>query len=191
MKALERATSICTVCLSIIRLSCIKMAVEMDIPMIVTGLSPGQAPAATAVFKMNAAILRSMQEVVAAPLISLIGDEVRPFFLEERHFTQEEKFPYSINPLSFLSYSEKDIYEVITRFGWRQPEDTDANSSNCLLNAFANNLHQEQLGFHPYAFEIGGLVREGHMSREEGLKKLTIPPDQRIIARVKKELGIN
>ena len=28
------------------------------------------------------------------------------------------------------------------------------------------------MGYHPYAFEIAGLVRDGHMTREEGLAKL-------------------
>jgi tRNA(Ile)-lysidine synthase TilS/MesJ len=190
MKALERATSICTVCLSIIRFSCIRMAVEMEIPMVVTGLSPGQAPVVTAVFKTNAKMMKSMQEAVTGPLHKLLGDEINPFFLEEKHFCREDKFPYSLNPLSFLSYCEKDIYDVIRGLGWRSPEDTDSNSTNCLLNAFAGKVHQEQLGFHPYAFELAGLVRDGHMTREDGLKKLATPFDERVINEVKNKLGI-
>lgn len=191
MKALERATSICTTCLALIRFSCIKMAIDMEIPMVVLGLSPGQAPIVTSVFKTNAKMLRSMQETLLNPLQQALGDGIRSFFLEEKHFKQEGRFPYSINLLSFLSYSEKEIYEVIGPLGWRSPTDTDSNSTNCLLNAFANKIHQEQLGYHPYAFEISGLVRDGHMIREDGLKKLATPPDERVIEQVKKKLGID
>ncbi len=189
-KALERATSICTTCLSLIRFSCYKLAIDMDIPMVVSGLSPGQAPEATSVFKMNSRMLRSMQEAIFNPLHALLGDEIRPFFLEEKHFEREERLPYNVNPLSFLPYGEEEIYDTIAPFGWRPPQDTDPNSTNCLLNAFANKVHQERLGFHPYAFEIAGLVREGHMTREDGLAKLSTPPDERVVAQVKKKLGI-
>lgn len=189
-KALERATSICTTCLSLIRFTCIRMAIEMDIPMVITGLSPGQAPIATSVLRLNAKMLRSMQEVVAGILRSHLGDEVNVFFLEERHFSREDAMPYNVNPLSFLNYNEKEMYDVISKLGWRMPEDTDSNSTNCLLNALANTIHQEHLGYHPYAFEIAGLVRDGHMTREQGLTRLSTPPDEKIIMKVKEELGI-
>ena len=189
-KALERATSICTTCLSLIRFTCVRMAIDMDIPIVITGLSPGQAPIATSVFKLNAKMLRSMQEVVAGILRSRLGDDVNAFFLEERHFSREEAMPYSVNPLSFLTYNEKDIFEIINGLGWRSPQDTDSNSTNCLLNALANTIHQEHMGYHPYAFEIAGLIRDGHMTREDGLAKLAVPPDEQVILKVKRELGI-
>ena len=56
--------------------------------------------------------------------------------------------------------------------GWRAPEDTDTNSSNCLLNAFANQCHLERHGFHPYVWEIANMVRQGVMGREEGIEKI-------------------
>jgi len=70
------------------------------------------------------------------------------------------------------------------------PEDTDPNSTNCLMNAFANQIHQEQNGFHPYSFEIAGLVRMGVFSREEGLNRLNQPGNPVLIGRVKERLGI-
>ena len=58
------------------------------------------------------------------------------------------------------------------------------------MNAFANQTHINQFGFHPYAFELAGLVRMGVMSREEGLKRLNEPSNEAVIAEVKKKLGI-
>jgi hypothetical protein len=62
--------------------------------------------------------------------------------------------------------------EDIQKFGWIAPRDTDSNSSNCLLNAFANDLHLKRYQFHPYVWEIANMVREGVMTREEGYKKI-------------------
>jgi hypothetical protein len=74
---------------------------------------------------------------------------------------------------------------------WNLPTDTDANSTNCLLNAYANLVHKERLGFHPYALEISCLVMEGCISREDALAKLSIPPYEKVISYIKNKLGIN
>jgi len=114
-----------------------------------------------------------------------------PFLLRERHFDLFSGNTYNICPLAFLVYNERKILNEIRALGWEPPEDTDANSTNCLLNAFANKVHQERFGFHPYAFEIAGLVREGHMTREAGLKRLSTPPDSSIVESVARKLGVS
>lgn len=189
-KALERATSVCITCLSVIRFLCFKTAIEKSIPFVVFGLSPGQAPMATSVTKVNPAMIRKMQDAIYRPLRARIGDGIRVYFLESWHFEQEHSFPYSVNPLAFSKYDEKEIMEVAERYGWKKPDDTDANSTNCLLNGFANQVHMEKYGFHPYAFEIGRLVRQGYMTREEGLRKISSPSDPKIVALVKERLDV-
>jgi tRNA(Ile)-lysidine synthase TilS/MesJ len=190
MKALERASSICTTCISIVRFLGFKIAIEKEIPFVVLGMSPGQAPVATSVFKTNAEILRKMQDAIFQPLFKYLGDIIRPYFLDEKHFKKHDSFPFSINPLAFLNYDEEEIYKYCMKLGWQPPMDTDPNSTNCLMNAFANQNHIDQFGFHPYAFEIAGLVRMGVLSREEGLKRLNEPGNKQIIEDVKQKLGI-
>ena len=110
--------------------------------------------------------------------------------MEERHFEKEDNFPYSINPLAFSDYNEETMLRVAQNLGWEEPDDTDANSTNCLLNSFANQIHIEKFGFHPYAFEISGLVRMGFMTREQGLAKLKQSGDPEIIEQVKAKLAL-
>jgi tRNA(Ile)-lysidine synthase TilS/MesJ len=191
IKAMTRASSICTTCISLIRFAGFRIAVEQEIPFLVFGMSPGQAPLATAVVKTNPRIIRAMQEGLRRPLREKIGDRVLPYFLEERHFAMGERFPYSVNPLAFVEYDEEKILETARSYGWRKPEDTDANSTNCLLNALANQIHLDAFGFNPYAFEISELVRTGSMTREEGLARLSAPFPEKQIADAKKELGID
>lgn len=189
-KALERASAICTTCLSLIRFTAFKIAIEKSIPFVVFGLSPGQAPVATSVFKSNPSMMKKMQNAIYQPLYKHLGESIKPYFLEDQHFERKENFPYSINPLAFSEYNEATIFEIAQRYGWTKPEDTDANSTNCLLNGLANEIHMKQHGFHPYAFEIAGLVREDCMTREEGLERLSVPPDPTIAEDVRKKLEI-
>lgn len=190
VKAMSRASSICTSCISLIRFAGFRLAIEQEIPFLVFGMSPGQAPIATAVVKTNPQMVRTMQETLLRPLFDKVGDIIRPFFLEKRHFDKAQMFPYSINPLAFMDYDEKVIFETARKYGWRKPEDTDANSTNCLINAFANQVHMDKFGFNPYTYEIAELVRIGAMTREEGLTKLREPFPVEQVMMVKRKLGI-
>lgn len=187
-KALERASSICTSCLSMIRYMCFKTAIEKEVPFVVLGLSPGQAPISTSVFKTNAVMIKKMQDAIFQPLQKHVGDSIKPYFLEEKHFEKKDKFPYSINPLAFSVYDEKTIFDVAHSLGWEKPDDTDANSTNCLLNSFANQDHIGKFGYNPYAFEIAELVRTGCLTREEGIKRLEEPSPPESINKIKEIL---
>jgi hypothetical protein len=190
VKALERASAICNSCMNLVKSLLIKMAIEMRIPTIVYGWSPGQAPLRSSVFKTNAAMLKKMNETTGAWFQKLLGDRLSGFLLEDRHFAPAEgdPYPFIIHPLAFLDYDEHTILGEIQALGWTAPGDTGAHSSNCLLNDFAIAEHLERFGFHPYAFELAGLVREGYMTREEGLARLAARPDAAQLARVRSQL---
>jgi hypothetical protein len=187
-KALERSSAICTSCMGIIKYSALRLAIEKNIPFITYGWSPGQAPINSSILKNNPGMVRMMQKTVFDPLHKIVGDIIKPYFLEEHHFNRSGHFPYNINPLAFWDYNLETIYESIKRFGWKKPEDTDANSTNCLLNSFANVVHKQKLGFHPYAFELANLVREGYMDRCTALKRLDEQENPQIVKLVKDKL---
>lgn len=198
LKALERASSICNTCMNLVKSYVLKTAVENGISLIAYGWSPGQAPIQSSVMALNQSMIRQMQKIIKNTLTEIMGEDLTPFILSDRHYALIEMkladsakgLFYNIHPLAFLEYDETHIIETIKRFGWEEPKDTDANSTNCLLNSFANIVHQEEYGFHPYAFEIAGLVRNGHMNREDGLKKLSLPADKNTISYVKQKLRI-
>ena len=99
-------------------------------------------------------------------------------------FENKKNFPYNVSPLAFLEYDEATIFETVKKLGWQKPGDTDANSTNCLLNALGNVIHKERYGFHPYASELSKLVREGYLSRETALSKLEAEEDPLILKMV-------
>ena len=195
IKALERASSVCNTCMNLVKSFMLKSAIEMGVPFIAYGWSPGQAPIQSSVFKLNKSMIQQMQRTIKTILQEIIGDDFKSFLLQENHYNlfstgSTNGLFYNIHPLAFLEYDEEKILYEIKTLGWKNPKDTDANSTNCLLNGFANQIHQKQLGFHPYAFEIAGLVRSGSMTREQGLEKLSVPPDENVIKYVKQRLGI-
>lgn len=189
LKNKQRASDICTTCISFIRFQCFKIAIEKDISFIIFGMSPGQAPIVTSVVKTNPQMIQQMQDIIYQPLKNQLGDEVQTFFLEEKHFKKEE-FPYSINPLSFLEYNEHDIIHTIQQLGWINPKDTDPNSTNCLLNSLANHIHKKKYGFHAYCYELSELIREGKISRQDANNKISKTEDEQLIEQLCNEFGI-
>jgi len=189
-KTLERASAICTSCISVVKFGSLRLALDRGIPMIAYGWSPGQAPLTSAIMKNNPAIVRLMQNAVREPLAHIAGPELSPYFLDERYFSEGYDFPYNVSPLAFGEYNEQTILKEIAQFGWEAPKETDSNSTNCLLNSFANRRHIERYGFHPYAFEIAGLIRTGAMTRAEGEKKLNEPENPEVVEYVRQRLEL-
>jgi tRNA(Ile)-lysidine synthase TilS/MesJ len=189
--ALMRASTICTACLTIVRFSAIRFALEKRIPFLVFGWSPGQIPLSASVLKNNPETIRAMRAAGLVPLRAIAGDALLPYYLEEELLREAGRRPfYSISPLAFLDYEEKNIRQRITELGWKEPAGLDANSTNCLLNSFANIIHQKSHGYHPYAFELASLVREGYLRRSEALDRLRQPGDQKTIRWVERKLGL-
>jgi tRNA(Ile)-lysidine synthase TilS/MesJ len=187
---LTRASTVCTACMALVKFSTLRLAVERKIPFLVFGWSPGQIPLASSIVKNTSAMSRLRQQALVRPIVDLAGDEIKRFFLEESHFESADDFPYSISPLAFLDYDENEIREEIGRLGWKAPAEVDPNSTNCLLNSFANMVHMEKHGFHPYAFELAKLVREGYLERPLALAKLNEAEKPETVLRVKRKLGL-
>ena len=188
-KTLERASTICTSCIGLVKALLLRTAIEKDIQFVGFGWSPGQAPIQSSVMKSNAALMKLTQKAIYEPLQKIAGDFIAPFFLAEDHFAEPQKFPWNIHPLAFLDYNEEKIIARNKELGWEKPIDTDANSTNCLLNAYANQIHKDRYGYHPYVWEIANMVRTGAMSREEGMEKIGAKENPEMVDYARKELN--
>ena len=187
-KAMERASSICTSCIGLIKFITLKTALEKNIPFIAYGWSPGQSPITASIFKNNPAMIKQMQNVIKEPLYKIAGNDINNFFLNDNDFENNKIFPYNVGPLAFWQYNENKIFDTIKKLSWEKPEDTDANSTNCLLNSYANYVHKKRFNFHPYAFEMAKLVREGYLDRDEALLKLEDEEDLNTIQNIQEKL---
>jgi tRNA(Ile)-lysidine synthase TilS/MesJ len=187
---LMRASTICTSCMAIVRFSALRLALEKRIPFLIFGWSPGQIPLSASVLKNNPETVRAMQRAGLAPLQAIAGEALGPYFLREAELQDAGRLPYNISPLAFLDYDEKTIRARIEKLDWQDPAGLDANSTNCLLNSFANIVHENSYGYNPYVFELAALVREGYLRRSEALERLRRPADPETVRRVEKKLGL-
>ena len=135
-------------------------------------------------------MMRNMQEALRGPLAEICGDGIDPYFPTAEQLADGATLPTYVHPLAFHGYSETEMAELLHRLGWVRPADTDPNSSNCLLNTFAIDVHMRQLGFHPYAHELATLVREGMVAREDALERIEAVPNRSTLESVRAKLGV-
>lgn len=191
LQTLTRASSMCTVCIGLVKSLTLKTALEMNIPLVAFGWSPGQAPIQSAIMKTNAALVRENQKAIKKPLPEDMAKQMEGYFIPENYFTDYvDRFPVNVHPLAFFEYDEENIRLELEKIGWQAPTNTDSNSTNCQLNAFANHCHVQRLGFHPYVFEIANMVRQGVMNRQEGIEKIYQDQDPQMVAFAKEKLGL-
>lgn len=189
-RALERASAICNSCMALAKGIGLRLALEREIPLLAYGWSPGQAPLASALFHTNLSMLRAFLQTAIEPLRRATDDRIEVYFPAERDLKQAKAFPYNVSPLAFLDYDERTALRQVEALGWQRPQDTDPNSTNCLLNSYANQVHLEQMGYHPYVMELAGLVREGYLDRDEALARLKVAASPVVTAAVQAKLGL-
>ena len=191
-KTLDRASSICTTCIGLVKSMILKTALAYDIPIVAYGWSPGQAPLSSAIMQTNPRLQRITQRTVRDPLLAAVGPGLSTYFLNDADLAvPAERWPINIHPLAFMAYNEERIIHEISAMGWVKPADTDPNSTNCLLNSLANYLHRKRFNFHPYAWEIAGIVRSGSMPRDEGILKVTQEDDMDMVRYAAKALKLD
>jgi tRNA(Ile)-lysidine synthase TilS/MesJ len=189
-KALERASSVCTACIGLVKAAAYHEAILRKIPFVCFGWTPGQAPVRSPVLKLDYRMILANESQIREPIVRNLGEDYEAYFSDPKWFAAHAPdVPTLLYPLVFSHYDEAEILAAIEKLGWERPADTDMNSTNCLLNSYANEIHMREYGFNPYSFEIAGLVREGYMSREEGLRKLSQNGDGNVIANVREKLG--
>ncbi len=179
MSQLSRANAACLSCINLINNFVLDEAVRRKVPIIAGGYIEGQIPNHSGVVKMDNPMIHSFRDKNRKKL----SDEIDPRFdsyLDIASPQAGSDHPIFINPLLGMNYSETEIVETISKYGWSKPKDTGKSSSNCLLNDYAISVHHERYGFHPYEAEICAQVRRGSLTKEEALDKLADirPADQ-------------
>lgn len=191
LNTLTKASSICTMCSNFFKSYALGYALKNHIPMIAYGWSPGQA-SIQAALNQNKPNTTKMTQVAALKVaVEVGGQEMKQHFLaDEMYAIPEHIWPWNIHPLAYEEYNEEMVKENIKELGWKLPGDVDSNSTNCLLNAFANEAHIRTHKFHPYVWEIANMVRQGIVSRDEGMNKIYTPQHAKLVANAEKRLGL-
>ena len=172
-QSLERASAICNLCIMLVKNMIYHEAIIRDIPVICFGWTPGQVETSKPLLRLDYRMVARVFDNIRNTVTENLGSEYARYFIDEDFMkANEDRMPYLYYPFVTNWYEEEKILDEIRKIGWQAPDNTDGNSSNCLLNSYANQSHMERYGFHPYAFEISSMVRKGYMTREDGLRKL-------------------
>jgi tRNA(Ile)-lysidine synthase TilS/MesJ len=186
-----RASDICNVCITIIKQKLIEKAITEKAPFIVFAFTAGQSP--NPIINLSSNFIQWSRNLFETQLQKIGVDDKDELFLLKKSVLENlgDNVPSILHPLCLWDYSENLVLETLLEIGWEPPEINDSNSTNCTLNSFACYNHLEKYGFHPYTFDIAGLVRSGEMPREEGFEKINQELSQPLIKEAAKKLNFN
>ncbi|RXA19384.1 hypothetical protein EQO05_09690 [Methanosarcina sp. MSH10X1] len=186
-----RASDICNVCITIIKQKLIEQAILQKAPFIVFAFTAGQSP--NPIINLSVNFIQWSRNLFDKQLQKIGIDDKDELFLLKKEVLENigENAPSILHPLCLWDYSENKVLETLLEIGWEPPGINDSNSTNCTLNSFACYNHMEKYGFHPYAFDVAGLVRSGEMPREEGFEKINQELSQPLIEEAASRLKLN
>lgn len=190
-KTLLRISANCNSCISIVNLLSLRFALEKGIPIIIAGFTLGQIPSNSIYYKNNYEFFKESRKAILDKLKAHLGPEVSNYFeISDSLLQRSGNSPINVNLLTLEKITESETIRQISKLGWKKPGDVDGCSTNCVINAFNNYVHQKRFGYSPYELELSHLIRKNILSREEALDKLLDQPLDQILE-VCKELAID
>lgn len=188
--SLRRISSGCYSCISIVNNLALQLALEKRAPFIVAGFTLGQIPANAIIYQNNYVFLSDSRRQIVDRLRKYVGPEVLNYLtIPDSLITEDTSYPHTINLLCLEQIQEDEIKARIQPLGWREPEDVDGCSSNCLLNVFNNYVHQLKFGYSPYELELSHMIRSGLLQRELAIQKLNDQSEEQL-EHIMEKLGI-
>ncbi|MEO0558815.1 MAG: amino acid adenylation domain-containing protein [Bacteroidota bacterium] len=193
--SLERFSNVCQGCFKTIYTLSLQLAREQGIPIIVTGLSRGQffeTRLTEELFAEDEGALERIDLTVleARKAYHRVDDAVSR--LMDVEALQDDAIFEQIQFVDFYRFSDASLEEMMAyldeKLPWVRPSDT-GRSTNCLINEAGIWVHQQEQGYHNYAFPYSWDVRVGHKRRDEALAELDEVIDAESVRRILKEIG--
>ncbi|MCF7568037.1 amino acid adenylation domain-containing protein [Sabulilitoribacter arenilitoris] len=193
--SLNRHQNVCNGCFKTIYTLSTKIALEKQIPYIVTGLSRGQF------FETRLTEELFWDEELDVKKIDDTILEVRKLYHREEDavkelldvsiFEEDEVFD-KVQFVDFYRYSDVSLEDMLTyldeKVGWVRPTDT-GRSTNCLINQVGIYVHKKEKGYSNYSFPYSWDVRLGHKTRDESLEEINEYIDEVEVKRIMDEIG--
>nr|WP_286174628.1 amino acid adenylation domain-containing protein [Cytophaga sp. FL35] len=193
--SLHRHQNVCNGCFKTIYTLSTSIALEKQIPFIVTGLSRGQffeTRLTEELFWDDHLNTEKIDQTIldARKLYHQENDAVKKL-LDTSMFDDECVFE-KIQYVDFYRYSDVSLDEMLQylkdEVGWVRPTDT-GRSTNCLINQVGIYVHKKELGYSNYSFPYSWDVRLGHKTREETLDEINEVIDETEVKRIMSEIG--
>lgn len=192
--SLKRHSNVCNGCFKVVYTLSAKLALEKDIPYIVTGLSRGQffeTRLTEELFWKDEVDVEGIdQTILNARMAYHRVDDAVHRLMDVSMFNDDAVFE-KVKFLDFYRYSDVSLDDMMTyldsRLPWIRPTDT-GRSTNCLINQVGIHVHKKEQGYSNYAFPYSWDVRIGHKTREETLAELDEEIDEGEVNRIMEEI---
>lgn len=195
--SLHRHHNVCNGCFKTIYTLSTQIALEKEIPFIVTGLSRGQffeTRLTEELFWDEAIDTKKIdQTILEARKLYHQEDDAVKRLLDVTIFEDEQVFE-KVEFIDFYRFSDVSLEEMLAylneKVGWVRPTDT-GRSTNCLINQVGIYVHKKETGYSNYSFPYSWDVRLGHKTRDESLEEINEVIDETEVKRIMKEIGYN
>ncbi len=193
--SLQRHCNVCDGCFKTIYTLSTQIALEKNIPFIITGLSRGQffeTRLTEELFRQEEVDVDKIDEIIlnARKAYHQVDDAVKKL-LDVSMFEDESVFE-KVQFVDFYRYTDVSLDEMLdylnTKLPWVRPSDT-GRSTNCLINQAGIYVHKKELGYSNYAFPYSWDVRIGHKTREASLEEINEEIDEKEVKRILAEIG--
>jgi acyl-CoA synthetase (AMP-forming)/AMP-acid ligase II/acyl carrier protein len=193
--SLRRHHNVCNGCFKTIYTLSTAVALEKNIPFIVTGLSRGQffeTRLTEELFWNESADMTVIDDTIleARKLYHQEEDAVKQH-LDVSMFKDEATFN-KVQFVDFYRYSDVSLTEMLQflkeKADWVRPTDT-GRSTNCLINQVGIYVHKKEKGYSNYSFPYSWDVRLGHKTRAETLDEINEYIDEQEVKRIMKRIG--
>jgi amino acid adenylation domain-containing protein len=193
--SLQRHGNVCNGCYKTIYTLSIQIALEEDIPYIVTGLSRGQFFETRLTADLFTELTVSSDQIddnvlEARKAYHQVDDAVRRL-LDVSMFEDDDVFDrvQFVDFYRFVDVGLDELYAYLDeRVPWARPTDT-GRSTNCLINDVGIYYHRKVRGYHNYALPYSWDVRMGHKTRDSALEELDDEINVAEVARILDEIG--
>jgi len=193
--SLQRHCNVCNGCFKTIYTLSTQIALDKNIPFIVTGLSRGQF------FETRLTEELFWDEAFDATTIDTKILEARKSYhqvddavkrlLDTSMFEDDSVFD-KVQFVDFFRFTDVSLEEMYTyldqKLPWIRPTDT-GRSTNCLINQLGIYVHKKEKGFSNYAFPYSWDVRIGHKTRNESLDEINETINEKEVLKMMGEIG--
>lgn len=193
--SLHRHQNVCNGCFKTIYTLSTQIALEKQIPFVVTGLSRGQFFETRLTEELfwdkNVDVGTIDKTILEARKLYHQEEDAVKNLLDVSMFNTDETFD-KVQFIDFYRYSDVKLEEMLSylkkNVGWVRPTDT-GRSTNCLINQVGIYVHKKQKGYSNYSFPYSWDVRMGHKTRRETLEEINEVIDEKEVKRIINEIG--
>ncbi len=193
--SLHRHQNVCNGCFKTIYTLSTQIALEKQIPFVVTGLSRGQFFETRLTEELfwdeNADITTIDDTILEARKLYHQEEDAVKELMDVSMFNYDDTFN-KVQFVDFYRYSDVTLDEMLRflkeKVDWVRPTDT-GRSTNCTINQLGIYVHKKEKGYSNYSFPYSWDVRMGHKTRTETLEEINEVIDEKEVKRIAREIG--